>query len=211
MTEHKITAFASDRPGTIAYKIGNSLYLNITNRCSNRCSFCPKFEEYTLKSNDLLLVSEPSFEEVMAAVGKVVGIDEVVFCGFGESLIRLDLVLRVARELKPRHNQRIRINTDGQANLVHRRNILPDLAGLVDCVSVSLNAHDAATYQRLCNTPFGAEGFSGVCYFIREAKKHIPSVIASVVKLPGVDLAACRVLAESLGAVFRVREFTTSN
>jgi TatD DNase family protein len=193
---------------TLAYKIGNSLYLNITNRCTNSCSFCPKFSEYRLYDHDLLLDKEPSFEEVMAALEGINGVDEIVFCGFGESLIRLDLVIRIARELKRRYTCPIRINTDGQANLVHGRNIIPELAGLVDCISVSLNAPDAATYIRLCRTPFGADGFKGVCEFIREAKKHIPTVIASVVSVPGLDLDGCRKLAESLGATFKVRQYS---
>lgn len=195
-----------DQSFRIAYLIRNSLYLNITNRCSNRCSFCAKFEDFTVKGHNLLLEGEPSFEEVMAAVGEPAGIDEVVFCGYGESLIRLDLVKRVATELK-RRGYRIRINTDGQANLVHGRNILPELAGLVDSVSVSLNAPDSATYERVCNTPFGAAGFEAVCAFIREATRHIPHVAASAVTVPGVDMEACRRLAESLGAEFRVREY----
>lgn len=207
MPEHKPFETLSGK-STIAYKIENSLYLNITNRCSNICTFCPKFDEYTLKGNDLLLASEPTFEEVMAALGEPVGIDEIVFCGFGESLLRLDLVVRVARELKKCTGYRIRINSDGQANLVHGRNILPDLAGLVDCISVSLNAPDSATYKRLCNTPFGDAGFHGVCDFIREANKVIPLVIATVVTAPGVDVEACRAVAESLGASFRIRVFT---
>jgi len=150
---------------TLAYKIRNSLYLNITNRCSNICIFCPKFKEYNLYGNDLLLKSEPSFEEVMSAIGEPVGIDEIVFCGFGESLLRLDLLVHIAKELKRRYNYRIRINTDGQANLVYGRNIIPDLVGLVDCISVSLNAPDAATYTRLCNTPFGADAINTCCDF----------------------------------------------
>jgi TatD DNase family protein len=191
---------------TIAYTIGNSLYLNITNRCSNVCTFCPKFDEYELRGNDLFLESEPSFEEVMAAIGEPGEIDEVVFCGFGESLLRLDLVVRIAKELKERFGYRIRINTDGQANLVYSRNILPELAGVVDCISVSMNAPDSATYRRFCNTPFGDSGFHGVCDFIREANKVIPLVIASVVTVPGVDVEACRAVAEALGASFRIRE-----
>lgn len=193
---------------TIAYNIGNSLYLNITNRCSNSCTFCPKFTDYNLRGNDLLLESEPTFTEVLAAVGNPVDIDEVVFCGFGESLLRLDLVILIAWELKQLYNYRIRINTDGQANLVHGRNILPELAGLGDCISVSLNAPDAATYMRLCNTPFGVEGFSAVCDFIRGATRWVPEVIASAVTVTGVDMAACRTLAESLSASFRLREYT---
>ena len=102
---------------------------------------------------------------------------------------------------------RVRINTDGQANLVHGRNILPELAELVDVVSVSLNAADAATYARLCNTPFGEEGFRGVCDFLAEAKKYIPSVTATAVSVPGLDVAAVRRLAELLGVTFREREY----
>jgi TatD DNase family protein len=195
-----------DQSTKIAYRIRNSLYLNITNRCSNRCSFCAKFDDFTVKGHNLLLDHEPGFEEVMAAVGQSEGIDEVVFCGFGEPLLRLELVKQVAAALKPRGYQ-IRINSDGQANLAHGRDILPELAGLVDSISISLNAPDAATYGRLCNTPFGEAGFSGVCDFLRSASAHIPQVVASAVTVPGVDIEACRVLAESLGAEFRVREY----
>lgn len=196
-----------DQSTKIAYRIRNSLYLNITNRCSNRCSFCPKFDDFTVKGHNLMLDSEPSYEEVMAAIGQPSEIDEVVFCGYGEPLIRLDMVKQVAGELKLR-GYCIRINTDGQANQVHGRDVLPELAGLIDSISVSLNAPDAATYSRLCNTPFGDAGFSSVCNFIRTATAHIPQVIASAVTVPGVDIEACRVLAESLGAEFRVREYT---
>jgi len=206
MSDPNISSLPQKNVATLAYKIGNSLYLNITNRCSNTCIFCPKFDKYKLHGNDLFLKAEPSFEEVMIAVADPKGISEIVFCGFGESLIRLSLVVRIAQELKRRYSYPIRINTDGQANLVHGRNIIPELVGLVDSISVSLNATDAATYMRFCNTPFGRDGFKGVCEFIVEAKKHIPHVIASAVNLPGVDIDACRALAISLGVPLRVRE-----
>jgi TatD DNase family protein len=195
-----------DQSTKIAYKIRNSLYLNITNQCSNRCSFCAKFDNFTVKGHNLLLDGEPSFDEIMEAVGQPSEIEEIVFCGYGEPLIRLELVKKVATELKGRGYQ-IRINTDGQANQVHRRNILPELAGLVDSISVSLNAPDADTYEQICNTPFGKAGFEAVCTFIREAQLHIPQVVASAVTLPGIDIEACRNLAESLGAEFRIREY----
>ena len=99
----------------IAYRIRNSLYLNITNRCSNRCSFCAKFDDYTVKGHFLHLDHEPDAAEVLAAVGDPVGYEEVVFCGYGEPLLRLDLIKEVAAELKKK-GCRIRINTDGQAN-----------------------------------------------------------------------------------------------
>jgi TatD DNase family protein len=191
---------------TIAYKIRNSLYLNITNRCSNRCSFCAKFDDFTVKGHHLLLDHEPSFAEVMQAIGNPAGCDEVVFCGYGEPLLRLDILKEIARELK-QMGMKTRINTDGQANLVYGRNILPELAGLIDTVSVSLNAADATTYGRLCNTPFGDSGFDAVCDFLREAPKFIPQVIASAVTVPGLDIAAVRTLALALGVEFREREY----
>lgn len=195
-----------DESRKIAYRIRNSLYLNITNNCSNRCTFCAKFEDFTVKGHNLLLDHEPGFEEIMAAIGQPVGIDEVVFCGYGESLLRLDIVKQVAAALKQR-GFLIRVNSDGQANLAHGRNILPELEGLVNSISVSLNGPDSATYQHLCNTPFGEAGFKGVCEFLKNAPSYIPDVTATAVTIPGVDIEACRRLAESLGVKFRVREY----
>ena len=114
-------------------------------------------------------------------------------------------IMAAVPELK-RRGLSVRINTDGQANLVHGRNILPELTGLIDTVSVSLNAADPTTYQKLCNTPFGAIGFYGVCDFISGARS-IPTVIASAVTLPGLDVAKVQALALSLGARFRERPY----
>lgn len=195
-----------DQQASVAYKIRNSLYLNITNRCANHCSFCAKFSDFFVKGHFLKLNHEPSASEVMSAIGDPSGYDEIVFCGYGEPLLRLDLVREVASRLK-KLGCRIRINTDGQANLVHGRNILPELAGLVDAISVSLNAADSETYEKLCATPFGSAGFAGVCDFLIEAKKYIPTVVASAVTVPGLDIEAIRRLAESLGVIFREREY----
>ncbi len=206
LNARRLFRLPGEQAARIAYRIRDSLYLNITNRCSNRCSFCAKFDDFTVKGHFLQLDHEPDAVEVLAAVGEHSGYDEVVFCGYGEPLIRLELVKEVARALKE-EGRRIRINTDGQANLVHGRNILPELAGIVDSVSVSLNAADGATYARLCNTPFGDGGFRGVCDFLTQAKQYIPEVIASAVTVPGLDVAAVRTLAQSLRVTFREREY----
>lgn len=197
---------AVDQSTRIAYTIRNSLYLNITNCCTNHCTFCAKFRDFTVKGHQLCLEREPTADEVIAAIGDPGGFDEVVFCGYGEPLLRLDLVKEVAAWLKSR-GMTVRINTDGQANLVHGRNILPELQGLVDSLSVSLNAPDAATYQRICQSACGEAGFAAILDFLREAPKHIPSVIATAVTLPGIDIAACRRLAGELGVQFRERIF----
>ncbi len=193
--------------GKIVYPIRNSLYLNLTNRCSNLCTFCAKKASYVVKGHDLELSREPSAEELVQAVGDPQRYQEIVFCGFGEPLLRLETVKTVAAELKKK-GARVRIDTDGQANLVYGRNILPELQGLVDAVSVSLNAESPEKYQRLCRSPFGEESFHGILDFIREAKKVIPEVVATIVEMPGVDVEACRRLAEEeLGVKFKRRAY----
>ncbi len=198
-----------DRDAKIAYPIRNSLYLNITNRCSNYCTFCAKFKSYTVKGHYLRLREEPDFKDIIAAVGPdPAKYDEIVFCGFGEPLIRLDIVREVGMFLK-RQGCRIRIDTDGLANLVHKRNVLPDLM-FVDVISVSLNAPDSETYHRLIKTPFGDNAYPAILYFLREAKRFIPKVIATVVSVPGLDIEACRKVAEDdIGVAFRVRQYNT--
>jgi TatD DNase family protein len=195
-----------DMTSKIAYRIRDSLYLNITNRCTNACIFCAKFKDFTVKGHHLRLEHEPTAAQVLAAIGDPGRFQEVVFCGYGEPLIRLDLIKEVAAWLKQR-GVRVRINTDGQANLVHGRDILPELTGLVDAVSVSLNAPDAETYQRLCRSKFGESGFQAVKDFLTAAKQHIPSVTATAVGLPGIDLEACRKVAAEIGVEFREREY----
>lgn len=195
-----------DQQARIAYTIRNSLYLNITNRCTNHCTFCAKFKNFTVKGHQLCLEQEPTATEVIAAIGDPTKYEEVVFCGYGEPLLRLDLVKEVAAWLK-QLGMTVRINTDGQANLVHGRNVLPELAGLVDSISVSLNAPDATTYQQICQSTFGEACFNAITDFLRMAPQHIPSVTATAVTLPGIDIDACRRLASELGVDFRERIF----
>lgn len=205
LNAHRLFGIGSvDQSARIAYVIRNSLYLNITNRCTNHCTFCAKFGDFTVKGHQLCLEHEPDFEEVIAAIGDPAQFEEVVFCGYGEPLLRLELVKQVAAWLKQR-NITVRINTDGQANLVHKRNILPELSGLVDAVSVSLNAPDAAQYQRICQSEFGEQAYASLKQFLTEAKRYIPVVTASAVTLPGVDIEECRKVARELGVEFRTR------
>ncbi len=191
----------------VAYRIRNSLYLNITNRCTNACTFCAKRRDYHVKGHLLKLPGEPAVREVLILVGDPTAYDEIVFCGFGEPLLRLPDVLEISRELK-RRGGRVRVNTDGLANLVHGRNILPDLEGLVDALSVSLNAADAESYAQVCPNRFGAASFPALLDFLREAPKHVPSVVATAVALPGQDHDAVRRLAEAIpGISFRLRPY----
>jgi TatD DNase family protein len=193
----------------IAYPFNGSLYLNVTNRCQNGCAFCLRRHQDGIDGHRLWLTEEPPAEQLLAAVGDPRPYREVVFCGFGEPLVRVDVVTAVASALKNRaqregYSLRIRIDTNGLANATHGRNVVPELEGLVDAISISLNASSAEEYERLCH-PEVPGAFPAVLDFIRESVARLPKVTATVVAVPGVDLDACRSLAEGLGAFFRVR------
>lgn len=193
--------------GEIAYKIRNSLYVNVTARCTNECSFCARFFSDTVQGHNLRISKDPTASEMMEAIGDPARYDEIVFCGYGEPTLRLDRILETARAVKARGG-RTRLNTNGHGSRIAGRDITPELEGLIDHVSVSMNAPDAKTYEEICN-PLHPGAFEDVLEFIRAAKKHVPKVTATMVAIPGkVDVEACRRLAEEeLGVAFRVREY----
>lgn len=197
----------ADRKATIAYPIGNSLYLNITNNCTSACVFCIRYFSDQIKGHHLRLAKEPTTKEVIKAIGDPKRYEEIVFCGYGEPLIRLDVVKEVSAAVKKRGGK-VRIDTNGHGNLIHKRNILPELAGLVDALSISLNAQNAEVYDKISQPALGPGTYDAVKEFIAESKKHIPDVTASIVSVPGVDVEACRKIAGELGVKFRVREHT---
>ncbi len=189
--------------GVIAYKIRDNLYLNITNRCSNECSFCVRFHTDYVKGHNLRLKKEPSESDLIKAIGDPAKYKEIVFCGYGEPLLRLDIIKSVSSWIK-HNNGYVRINTNGHGNLIHKRNILPELHGLVDSVSVSLNAHNEKLYNLICSPAF-KDAYQETINFIREAKKYIPNVQATVVEFDGVDIEKCRQITAALGIPMRIR------
>lgn len=195
-----------DQSSKIAYQIRDSLYLNITNHCTNSCIFCAKFSDFVVKGHELKLEHEPSVAEIKQAIGDPTRYAEVVFCGYGEPLLRLDLIKEIAGWLQ-QQNVKVRINSDGQANLVHGRNILPELQGLIDAISVSLNAPNRHDYQRLCRSSFGENSYQAVKDFLQQAGDYIPDVTATAVTYPGIDIAACEQVAKELGVNFHAREY----
>jgi TatD DNase family protein len=166
-----------------------------------------RFRSDFVKGHNLRLREEPTIEELKAAIKEPSEYKEVVFCGYGEPFLRLDLVKELSSWIKQRGG-RVRVNTNGHGNLINKRNILPELSGIVDELSVSLDAQDAETYDKLCLPSF--EGaFEEVIGFIREANNFIPSVQTTVVDMEGVDMDKCRELASNLGVPLRVRKLHT--
>ena len=191
--------------GEIAYRIRDSLYLNITNKCTNKCGFCVKSRTSYVKGHNLRLEREPTALQIIKAIKDPKDYSEIVFCGIGEPLLRLDVVKKVSAWVK-KNGGRVRINTNGQGNLIHGKNILPELRGIVDSISVSLDAEDAKKYEKTCR-PSIKGAYEGVIFFLKEAVKIIPEVKATVVKIPGINIEKCRKVAEEIGVELRVREF----
>lgn len=190
---------------TLRYTIGDRLYLNITNRCTLVCRFCPKTNgSHRVHEYDLTLTQRPAVQDIIAAIGDPAQYAEVVFCGFGEPTLRLKVLLEVARYIKA-HGGRVRLNTDGLASLVNKRDVLPEMQGLVDAVSVSMNAQNESLYIRHC-APQLAGSWQAMLDFLARAPAYIPEVTATAIDgLAGVDIAACEKLAVGLGVRFRAR------
>ena len=147
---------------------------------------------------------EPSISEVISAVPHPWEYKEIVFCGLGEPTLRFQILLETARKLKFM-GARIRLNTDGLANRIHGWDVTRPMKGVVDAVSISLNAQDQDTYNRHCRPPW-QDAYESVLDFIGHARQQIPEVTLTAIDgLAGVDISACAKIAERLGVGFRRR------
>ncbi len=191
---------------TLVYDIEGSRYINLSDRCTLRCQFCPKtHEEFQVHEYNLKLKHRPTAENIISALGDPSDYKEIVFCGFGESTLRLKVLLEIAHYVKEKGG-RVRINTDGLANLVNKRNVLPELAQCVDALCVSLNAQDEPTYNRHC-APLLKNSYAAMLDFLSLAPDYIADVTATAIDgLEGVDINACEKIALEKGVKFRRRE-----
>jgi TatD DNase family protein len=189
----------------VVYKIRDSLYLNITNKCTNKCRFCVKFRTSYVKGHNLRLERDPTALQIIKAIKDPKAYREIVFCGIGEPFLRLDALKKVAKWIKDQGGK-VRVNTNGQGNLIHGKNILPELRGLVDSLSISLDAENEEKYEEICK-PKIKGAYRGILEFIKESKKYIPEVKVTVVKIPEVDVKKCEAVAKELGVELRVRKF----
>ena len=192
-----------DESSKIAYEIRDCLYLNITNRCTNTCEFCVRSQTSFVKGHNLMLDKEPSAEELIAAVDDPKKYREVVFCGYGEPTLRLDVLKSVAQELKKR-GARIRVVTNGHGDLINKRKIAKEIASFVDKVSVSLNADTKELYDKYCVPEF-PRAYDALKEFIKDCVANGIEVEVTCLDLPGVDVKKCEEIANSLGGKFRPR------
>ena len=200
---------------TITYEYGDSLYVNLTNRCDCACVFCLRHNGHkgSIYADDLWLDHEPTRLEALDDLLKrdLASYPEIVFCGFGEPTCRIDDILWLVDEMKKAVPDLppIRVNTNGHANLIHGRDVTPELAGRIDVLSISLNGSTCEEYVRVTRPRDGDKAWEAMLDFTRRAAQYVPKVVMTIVnkdKSPE-EIEACRILCESLGATLRVREY----
>lgn len=196
---------------TITYEYGKNLYVNLTNRCPNRCEFCLRTHSAgSIYAEDLWLEREPSKEEILEDIKKrdLNQYQQLVFCGYGEPTCRLQDLLWLCDEVKKFSSIDIRINTNGLSDLINGKHSAAQLDDRVDVVSISLNAPNAEKYEDVCHSEFGLEAFPAILKFAAEAGLYVPKVYMTVVDtMPQADIDECRRICEELGAIFRVRKY----
>ena len=201
----------------LVYELDGKIYINLTNKCTNDCIFCLRKDKDDVKGQTLWLDDENcTAQDVIAQFEEILRLkpdtnnSEVIFCGYGEPLLKLDVLKVVAKYIKEKYPQtKIRINTNGHANYVYKRDIVPELKGLIDVISVSLNGESSSEYDELSQPVF--EGaYDEVKKFIKSCADNGFETVASVVegyKGRHLNLDKCKQIATDLGAKFRVREW----
>ncbi len=201
---------------TITYEYCNNLYINLTNRCSNRCDFCIRTQADGYYTDDLWLTTEPSADDVLSEIKSrdITRYESIVFCGYGEPTERLETMLEIAngiRTLFP--SLPIRLNTNGQSDLINGRPTASLFKGLIDTVSISLNASSSEAYDKVCHSKFGKNAFEGILSFARDVKNYVDHVVFSAVKDSVTDdeLEGCKKIASECGIPLRIREYIKNN
>ena len=200
---------------TISYEYEGSLYVNLTNRCDCACVFCLRNNGHkgSIYADDLWLEHEPTRQEALDNLLErdLTSYPEIVFCGFGEPTYRIDDILWLVDEMKKSvpNLPPIRINTNGHANLIHGRDITPELKGRIDVLSISLIGSTCEEYVKVTRPRDKEAAWDAMLDFTRRAAQYVPQVKMTIVnkdKTPE-EIDACRTMCEELGATLRVREY----
>ena len=212
---NKGNAKEENRKDTYLYTLDGNLYVNLTNKCSNGCDFCVRNERSSYYGNYLWLRNgDPTVEKVIAAAngfGDLSRFKEVVFCGFGEPTYKVAEMVALC-DFFHEKGMKTRLNTNGQGNLINKRDIVPDLKGKIDFVNISLNASCVEKYQPICRSQYGEAGFAGLLEFAKLCRKEGVDCRFSIVDCIGEEeVAACKCLADSVKIPLYVRKYITDS
>ncbi|MCF0145991.1 MAG: TIGR04100 family radical SAM protein [Eubacterium sp.] len=197
---------------TITYPVKNGIYVNMTNRCPCACTFCLRQNGPGVYGSDSLwLEKEPAVEEVCESLKQwdLNSKEEVVFCGYGEPTERLDDLLSAAAWIKANYSIPVRINTNGLSDLINGKDTAPMLQGLIDTVSISLNANNPEDYLKLTRSRFGIGSWQAMLDFAEHCTAYVPHVVMTVVDqvTSKEEQAEARNICERIGASLRIRPF----
>ncbi|MBQ8406030.1 MAG: radical SAM protein [Clostridia bacterium] len=204
-----------NRKDTYVYTLDGNLYINLTNKCSNACDFCVRNERSSYYGNYLWLKNgDPTVEKVIAAAngfGDLSRFNEVVFCGFGEPTYKVAEMVALC-DFFHEKGLKTRLNTNGQGNLINKRDIVPDLKDKIDFVNISLNASCYEKYQPICRSQFKEAGFEGMIEFAKLCRRNGVNCRFSIVDCIGEEeVAACKCLADSVKIPLYVRKYITDS
>ena len=204
-----------NRKDTYLYILDGNLYVNLTNKCSNGCDFCVRNERTSYYGHNLWLRhGEPTAEKVIAdakGFGDLSRFKEVVFCGFGEPTYRVAEMVALC-DFFHEKGLKTRLNTNGQGNLINKRDIVPDLKDKIDFVNISLNASCYENYQKICRSQFKEAGFDGMIEFAKTCRRNGVACRFSIVDCIGeAEVEACKRLAERAGIPLHIRKYITDS
>lgn len=195
----------------IIYTYKNQVYANITNKCDCACTFCVRsLKDAVGEAKTLWHEKDPDLDQIKAAIDSFdfSGYDEFVFCGYGEPTCALENLLKSAAYVKEKHNLKIRLNTNGLGNLYHKRDIIPELATVIDSVSISLNAPDAESYQKVTRPQF-ENAYEAMLDFAEECNHTLSHTQLSIVDvLPAEDIKKCQEIADGRGVFLKIRKYS---
>ena len=198
---------------TITYEVDSGLYINVTNRCTNRCEFCIRNNgDGAYGSNSLWLEREPTVDEVLADVFSrdLSKYSELVFCGYGEPAVRLHDIREIALGIKKRYpSVKIRVNTNGHSDLILGADTAPLYKDAFDVVSISLNTPNADKYVEICHPVYHKTAFDALLTFAKNVNNYVQKTFLSVVRqtLTAEELDQCYKIADDLGVTLKVRDY----
>lgn len=204
-----------NRKDTYLYTLDGNLYVNLTNKCSNGCDFCVRNERTSYYGNYLWLRhGDPTAEKVISSAngfGDLTRFKEVVFCGFGEPTYKVAEMVALCDYFHEK-GLKTRLNTNGQGNLINKRDIVPELKGKIDFVNISLNASCVEKYQPICRSQFGEAGFAGLIEFAKLCRNNgVPCRFSIVDCIGEEEVEACKRLAQSVNIPLYIRDYITDS
>lgn len=196
----------------IIYTLEGGTYFNITNKCPCNCAFCIRSKGDAVgEAERLWHDEEPTFNDIKTAVDAYdfSGVDEAVFCGYGEPTNAFDNLIKTAEYLKERFPQmKLRLNTNGLSDLINEKPTAAEICRVFDTVSVSLNDPSSEKYDKITRNIYPGKAFPALLKFTKECVEAGADVRMTVVDvISKEDIEASEKLCEECGAVFKLRSF----